>query len=80
MEYIENWSDVPVGARVIEDTYNEVYEVFMKDGERWLRQVGWQIGDKPVPELERPADFSPNCIYDQPWLLYDGSPGYFLGN
>lgn len=44
MEYIENWSDVPVGARVIEDTYNEVYEVFMKDGERWLRQVGWQIG------------------------------------
>lgn len=40
----------------------------MKDGQRWLRQVGWQIGDKPVPQLERPIDFEPDCMYDQPWI------------
>lgn len=67
--YIENWSDVPVGAKVIEDTYNEVYELFMKDGDPWLRQIGWQVGNRPVPEYERPADFESNCIYDQPWLI-----------
>lgn len=79
MEYINDWNDVPVGSKVIEDTYNEVYEVFMKNDERWLRQVGWQVANnKPVPELERPADFSPNCTYDQPWLIYDGSPNSFL--
>lgn len=68
--YIESWDDVPAGTKVFEDTYNEVYEVFIKDGEKWLRQVGWQFGDKPVPQLERPADFSPSCIYDQPWLVF----------
>lgn len=50
----------------------------MKDGQRWLRQVGWQVGNRPVPLYERPADFSPNCMYDQPWLIYDGTPNYFL--
>ena len=81
MEYIESWDDVPIGSKVIEDTYNEVYEVFIKDGVKWLRQIGWQIGNKPIPTAnERPADFSPNC--DQPchliehsWLVYDGTPG-----
>lgn len=64
---IYSWSDVPDGARVIEDTFNEVYEVFTKDGRRWLRQVGWQVGDKPVPDYECPCDFDPACTYNQPW-------------
>ena len=66
--YIQNWNEVPDGATVIEDTYNEVYRVFTKDGQKWLRQVGWQVGNKPVPEWERPCDFEPDCIYDQPWI------------
>jgi len=69
--YINHWNEVPDGATVIEDTYNEVYQVFTKDGKRYLRQVGWQVGDKPVPEYERPIDFEPNCIYDQPWIRID---------
>lgn len=66
--YIDSWELVPDGAVVIEDTYNEVYEVFTKDGKRFLRQVGWQVGDKPVPDHVREIDFSPNSIYDQPWI------------
>lgn len=69
--YIDNWNHVPDGARVIEDTYNEVYTIFTKDGKRYLRQVGWQVGDKPVPEYERPIDFEPNAMYDQPWIRID---------
>jgi hypothetical protein len=66
--YFHSWDEVPDGAQVIEDTYNEIYEVFTKDGQKWLRQVGWQFGSKPVPDLERPCDFDPQCLYDQPWL------------
>lgn len=69
--YINNWNEVPDGARVIEDTYNEVYTIFTRDGKRYLRQVGWQIGDKPVHEYERPIDFEPNAMYDQPWIRID---------
>lgn len=69
--YINSWSNVPDGARVIEDTYNEVYQVFTRDGQRYLRQVGWQVGNKPIPEYERPIDFEPNCPYDQPWIRID---------
>ena len=69
--YIDNWNIVPDGARVIEDTYNEVYVVFSKDGQKWLRQIGWQVGDKPVPDYERLCDFEPNCRYDQPWIRID---------
>jgi hypothetical protein len=65
---IESWNQVPDGATVIEDTYNEVYTVFTgTDGLRYIRQIGWQIGDKPVPLNERVLDFEPNCMYDQPW-------------
>lgn len=67
--YIYNWNEVPDGAHVIEDTYNEVYEVFTRDGKKWLRQVGWQVNHHPVPEYERPCDFDPHCTYDQPWIL-----------
>lgn len=67
--YIKNWNELQIGDRIAEDTYNEVYEVFEKDGEKWIRQVGWQIGDKPVPEYERPLDFDPDCPHDQPWFL-----------
>jgi hypothetical protein len=69
--YINNWNEVPDGARVIEDTYNEVYAIFTKDGKRYLRQVGWQVGDKPVLEGERLIDFEPNALYDQPWIRID---------
>lgn len=68
---ISNWGSVPDGSRVIEDTYNEIYEVFTRDGQKWLRQVGWQIGNRPVPDREIPADFEPDCMYDQPWYRID---------
>ncbi len=69
---IFDWNDVPDGAIVIEDTYNEVYEVFIKNGKKWIRQIDWQIGDKDIPENnERLCDFDPVCIYDQPWYRID---------
>lgn len=65
---ITDWDLVPDGTRVIEDTYNEIYEVFTKDGYKWLRQVGWQVGNRPILlNEERPCDFDPACMYDQPW-------------
>lgn len=76
---INHWSEVPDGAMVIEDTYNEVYEVFTKDGQKWLRHVDWQYGNQPIPVKlcdygsrrvranERPCDFEPNALMDQPW-------------
>lgn len=65
---INNWNKVPDGAHVIEDTYNEVYEIFTKESERWLRQVGWQIGGHPVPNnYERLIDWDPQPYMDQPW-------------
>jgi len=67
--YIDDWTDVPDGSTVIEDTYNEIYIIFTRDGERWLRQTGWHIGDKPIPaDNERIIDFEPNCTWDQPWI------------
>ena len=48
--YVDNWNHVPDGATVVEDTYNEKYVVFTKNGQKWLRQIGWQVGDKPVPD------------------------------
>lgn len=65
---IESWNQVPDGATIIEDTYNEVYTVFTgTDGLRYIRQIAWRMGDKPVPLYERVLDFEPNCMYDQPW-------------
>jgi hypothetical protein len=43
-EYINKWSDVPDGAVVVEDTYLEVYEMVTDtNGERQLKQIGWQL-------------------------------------
>ncbi len=70
--YINSWNEVPDGATVIEDTYNEVYTVFTKDGKRYIRQIGWQVGNKPVlDDSERELNFSPNALYDQPWIRID---------
>lgn len=67
--YIEHWGQVPDGATIIEDTYNEVYRIYSRDGKRYITQIGWQVGNKPVPEnTERELDFSPNAMYDQPWI------------
>ena len=71
---IEDWDDVPDGARVIEDTYNEVYTVFTRDDKKWLRQTGWCGGrnNPSIPEnSERVIDFEPNCTWDQPWYRVD---------
>jgi hypothetical protein len=69
---IENWADVPDGATIIEDTYNEVYTILTKDGKRYLRQIGWQVPDKrKINDGLREIDFEPNCIYDQPWYRID---------
>jgi len=71
---IEDWNDVPDGARVIEDTYNEVYTIFTRGGKKWLRQTGWCGGrnNPPIPENnERVIDFEPNCTWDQPWYRID---------
>lgn len=70
--YINNWNEVPDGATVIEDTFNEVYEVFTRNGERYLRQIGWQMGDQPIPKNnEMIIDFAPHAMYSQPWIRID---------
>ena len=67
--YIDSWNEVPDGSEVIQDTYNEVYTISTNENyERVLTQIGWQVGDKPVPESQRVIDFEPDCPYDQPWL------------
>jgi len=68
MSAIEDWNEVPDGEVIIEDCYNEIYEIFSRDGKRWIRQIGWAIGDDPIPKnTERLLDFEPNCTWDQPW-------------
>lgn len=65
---IDNWHSLPDGSRVIEDTYNEIYEVFTKNGEKWLRQVAWQIPDeRPISKDERRIDWEASAFMDQPW-------------
>lgn len=69
--YIKSWNDVKDGARVIEDTYNEIYQISTRDGKRYLTIVGSQIPSARVDKLigqERVIDFEPTCIYDQPWI------------
>lgn len=74
--YIDDWSEIPDNSIVVEDTYNEIYVIFSKDGKRYLKQVGWQIpidGDdakyRKMEKRDREIDFSPNAMYDQPWIL-----------
>jgi hypothetical protein len=69
--YINNWNEVPVGAKVIQDTYNEIYEVFINDKfQKCLRVVGFQVPSKRdnVIGQEQVIDFDASCIYDQPWI------------
>ncbi len=71
MNAISSWCNVYDGDIVIEDCYPEVYEVFTRDGNRWLRQIGWQLPKgraMPLPEnCERVIDFDPQPFMDQPW-------------
>ena len=71
MSEIHNWHEVEDGDLVTEDCYPEIYEVFMRDGKPWIYQVGWEVKTtKPVPpreKTERPCDFDPQFMYDQPW-------------
>ena len=74
--YINNWNEVPDGARVIQDTYLEVYEVFTKNGKRYLRIVDFETKSKNKERLqsigeEIEIDFNPDCIYDQLWIRID---------
>jgi hypothetical protein len=67
---IHNWNEVPIGAHVIEDTYNEIYEVILVNGREHLKQIGWQFGNRPIPPNNiRSCDFDPSSIYDQPWYV-----------
>ncbi len=69
--YIESWDNVEPGTLVIEDTYPEVYILFLKDGKKWLKQTGWQNDlehKRDVPVYERECNFEPNSLYDQPWI------------
>lgn len=67
---IHSWNDVPDGTKVIEDTYNEVWKIFTTNDGRFLKQVGWQMGNKPVPEDNIIwIDFEPDCTWDQPWYI-----------
>jgi hypothetical protein len=70
--YITSWASVPDGATVIEDTYNEVYTIFTRNGQRWLRHVGWQVpnkcGGSPITGVERLIDWDPQPYMDQPWI------------
>lgn len=67
---IKQWSDVPEGARVIEDTHTELYEIYTKDGEKYLKHIGWRniVGRDRELDEDRLIDFSPNAMHDQPWF------------
>lgn len=68
---IYSWEEVPIGARVFEDTFNQVYTFFEREGALWLKQTGWQCGDKPIPENnEKVIDFEPHALYNQPWYQF----------
>lgn len=67
--YIENWDNIPCGAKVVQDTYNEIYEIVVVDRKRKLKQVGWQVPtNRDIAEDFVELDFEPNCSYDQPWI------------
>ena len=67
--YITSWDSVPDGATVIEDTYNEVYTIFTRNGQRWLRHIGWQVPSKrPITGEERMIDWDSQPYMDQPWI------------
>ena len=69
--YIKSWNDVPAGAKVIQDTYNEVYEVFINDKcQKCLRIVGFQVPStrQHLIGQEQVIDFDASCMYDQPWI------------
>lgn len=68
--YINAWEHVPDGSRIVEDTYNEVYEIFTRDGKRYIRQVGWQVPTtRAIDPYERELTFFPNAPYSQPWVV-----------
>jgi hypothetical protein len=75
MQKISDWNSVPDGGIVVEDTYAEVYEMFTREGERWIRQIGWEMPpgrSKVLPEVtERLVNFQPNAFMDQPWYYLD---------
>lgn len=75
MSYINDWSHVTDGSTVMEDCSPEIYEIFTKNGERWLRQVGWHTlphqKTPKVPDNEFRIDFKPHGVYCQPWILLD---------
>jgi len=64
--YIESWSDLPDGARIVEDTYNEIYTVFTRNGKKWIRHTGWQNPrtTKSPSLAERELDFEPQGYMD----------------
>lgn len=66
---IEDWDSIPDGSRIFEDTYNEIYEVFTRAGQKWLRQVAWQIPtNQPISKVERRIDWQSDAFMDQPWF------------
>ncbi len=72
--YINNWNEVPDGAKVIEDTYPEVYEIFTKNGKRYLRVVGSQVPSSRVKSIigeEMEIDFELSANGEQPWIRID---------
>ena len=70
--YIRDFKTLPDGAKVIEDTYNEIYEVFTKNDKQYLRVVGSQVPSDKIRIGEvRLIDFSPDCIGEQPWIRID---------
>ena len=70
---IRQWTEVPEGTRVIEDTYNELYEMKWQEGKPYLHHIGWRYERKGIRDRylckSRLADFEPNCTYDQPWFM-----------
>lgn len=82
MGYVNDWGDLPVGARFIEDTYNEIYEVVetgsyeapvimdLKNPEMRFGVkaivVGYQVGDKEPPKDQEPEVFNYDLNWGQP--------------
>lgn len=81
MTYIHDWTELPVGARFIEDTFNEVYEVVetgsypapvtsLQNPETRIgvkaMVVAYQTGDQEPPENQEAEVFNYDLHWGQP--------------
>lgn len=82
MNYVRDWTELPIGARFIEDTFNEIYEVIETgcypapvstdvnnpETRTGVKAVvvGYQTGDKEPPESQEGEVFNYDLDWGQP--------------